>query len=65
MLIKMRLLVFLFLSRYGLTCKYRIISKNQYKSGCRIEFPIALVLHFRIFKINLQIVQASQMVFTR
>ena len=27
-LIKMRLLMFLVLSRYGLTCKYRIISPN-------------------------------------
>ena len=37
-LIKITLLIFLVLSRYGLACKYGIIFENQHIIGCRIAF---------------------------
>ena len=37
-LIKMRLLIFSVLSRYGLACKYKKFPKYQYIIGCRIIF---------------------------
>ena len=39
LLIKMRLLIFLVLSGYGLTCKCGEFSKCQYTIGCRNAFP--------------------------
>ena len=60
LLIKMRLLIFFVLSRYGLACKYKIISQISLYNW--MQNCIFLVLHFHIFKIKLQLVEASQMV---
>ena len=48
-LIKMRLLIFLALSRYGLACKYRISSEYQYIIGCRIVFSDISGIAFSYF----------------
>ena len=49
---KMTLLLFLVLSRYGLACKYGVISKYQYIVGWRTTFSLKLL----IFKIKLQFI---------
>ena len=64
-LIKMRLLIFLVLSRYGLACKYSTISQYQYIIGCRIAFSdISIFSHFLRLNYNsqTQLVAANQMV---
>ena len=45
----MRLFIFLVLSRYGLACKYRIISKYQDIAGCRIAFSDISDIAFSYF----------------
>ena len=53
-LIKMKLLVFLVLSRYELACKYRIISQIPNIIWSRTEFCDISGVDFQIFKIKLQ-----------
>ena len=53
-LIKMKLLVFLVLSRYELACKYRIISQIPNIIWSRIEFCDISGVDFHFFKIKLQ-----------
>ena len=48
-LIKVKLLIFLTLSQYGLACKYRIISKYQYIAGCRTAFSDISDIAFSYF----------------
>ena len=53
-LVKMRLLIFLVLSRYGLGCKCRKFSQasiSNWMQNC-FFFSILLVLHFHTFKIK-------------
>ena len=45
----MRLLIFLALSRYGLACKYRISSDDQYMIGYRIAFSDISDVSFSYF----------------
>ena len=65
---KTRLLIFLVLSRYGLACKYRIISQISYIIGCRIAFYDISGIAFSCYKDQIttqslsQLVEASQMV---
>ena len=54
-LIKMRLLIFLVLSQYGLACKCRIISQI-YNWMQTLHFLIFLALHFHNVKIQLQLI---------
>ena len=54
-LIKMRLLIFLVLSQYGLACKCRIISEI-YNWMQILHFLVFLALHFHNVKIQLQLI---------
>ena len=49
-LIKMRLLIFLAVSRYGSACKYGIISQIPNLIGCRIAFCDISGIAFSYFK---------------
>ena len=52
----MRLLIFLVLSRYGLACKYRIISQIAKYNWMQIAFSDISGIAFSYFKIKLHLI---------
>ena len=58
----MRRLIFLVSSRYGIACKYRIISQHQCITGCRIAFSEISAIAFSYFEDQITAHSLSQLV---
>ena len=64
MLIRMKLLVLLVLSRYRVACNIEQYPKYQYIIWCTTASSVFLVLHYHIFKIKLQLIGLTSYIST-